>query len=156
MTRVLFVCLGNICRSPMAEVLFQEHVKKAGLANDIETDSAGTGAWHIGEPPHVGTQKKLAEKGLNTEGMRGRKLTEQDLKDFQYVIAMDAENLGEIHRMAGYDCDAYTARLLDFVEESEFADVPDPFFTGDFDTVYDLVNEGCRRLLAFIRERENL
>jgi protein-tyrosine phosphatase len=156
MTRVLFVCLGNICRSPMAEVLFKEHVKKAGLSGKVEVDSAGTGAWHIGEPPHEGTRKKLAEKGLGTEGMTGRQLTEEDFEAFQYIIAMDAENLGEIHKMAGYDSVAYTGRLLDFVSGNMVDDVPDPFFTGNFDSVYGLIDEGCRHLLEFIRERENL
>lgn len=156
MIRVLFVCLGNICRSPMAEAVFRHQAKEAGLEDKIEVDSAGTGGWHIGQPPHEEARRKLYEKGIGTEGMEGRQLTEADVKEFDYIIAMDAENLGEVHRLTGYDQTAYTARLLDFVSESDVADVPDPFYTGNFDEVYDLIEEGCRRLLTFIRERENL
>ncbi|HEX7064118.1 MAG TPA: low molecular weight protein-tyrosine-phosphatase [Bacillales bacterium] len=156
MIRVLFVCLGNICRSPMAEALFREQVKEAGLEDKIEVDSAGTGGWHVGEPPHEGTRLKLGEKGIGTVGMEGRKLSQTDVEEFEYVIAMDAENLGNIHKLAGRDSDVYTARLLDFVPENEVDDVPDPFFTGDFDEAYELIEEGCRKLLVFVSEREGL
>lgn len=156
MIRVLFVCLGNICRSPMAEGLFRDQVRSEGLADQIEVDSAGTGGWHVGAPPHEGTQEQLTKRGISIEGMAGRKLEKNDIEKFDYIIAMDAENLGEIHRMAGYDSHAYTARLLDFVPKTDLDDVPDPYYTGNFDEVFVLVEEGCQQLLSFIRERENL
>lgn len=156
MIRVLFVCLGNICRSPMAEAVFRHEVEAAGLGDRIDIDSAGTGGWHIGEEPHEGTRRKLAEKNISTAGMKGRQLSRQDLETFDYIIAMDAENLGDIHRLAAHDSSAYTARLLDLVPDSDIEDVPDPYFTGNFDEVYGLIEDGCRRLLALIREREDL
>lgn len=156
MIRVLFVCLGNICRSPMAEGLFRDLVESEGLADRITVESAGTGGWHVGEPPHEGTQDQLSKRGISTHGMKGRKFEKEDTEKFDYIIAMDAENLGEIHKMAGYDSDAYTARLLDFVPKVKVNDVPDPYYTGNFDEVFELIKKGCHRLLDFIREREDL
>jgi protein-tyrosine phosphatase len=156
MIRVLFVCLGNICRSPMAEAIFRKQVKREGLQDKFEVDSAGTGSWHVGEPPHEEAQKKLADYQVSSEGMKGRQIQEGDLDKFQYIIAMDAENLGHLHKIAGYDETGYIARLLDFVPGSETEDVPDPYFTGNFHEVYELIEEGCRELLAFIRKRESL
>jgi protein-tyrosine phosphatase len=156
MVNVLFVCLGNICRSPMAEAVFRDFVIKNKLEDKIEVDSAGTGNWHVGEKPHEGTLELLGRIGIAADGLRARQLTEDDLKSFHYVIAMDAENSGVIHRIAGYDKKAHIARLLDFVDGINHEDVPDPYFTGDFRQTYELINEGCKALLAYIREKENL
>ncbi|ATH94730.1 protein tyrosine phosphatase [Bacillus glycinifermentans] len=156
MIKVLFVCLGNICRSPMAEAVFNDMLNKSGLRQHIEADSAGTGNWHVGKPPHEGTRALLAEKRISCEGLYARQLMANDLEVFDYIIAMDAENEGNIRRMAGFAEKPAIRRLLDFVDDSKTKDVPDPYYTGNFDEVYELVAEGCRQLLNEIKKEHNL
>lgn len=156
MIQVLFICLGNICRSPMAEAVFRDLVKKKGLGEKISVDSAGTGSWHIGNPPHAGTTSLLKEKGISTAGMAARVVVDEDIEKFDYLIAMDAENIGSLRRMAQHPPKATISRLLDFVDDSEIKDVPDPYYTGNFKEVYHLVHRGCERLLDRIVKENNL
>ncbi|MGG3573554.1 low molecular weight protein-tyrosine-phosphatase [Bacillus gobiensis] len=156
MIEVLFICLGNICRSPMAEAVFRDLVKKKGLEGKISVDSAGTGSWHVGNPPHEGTSSLLKEKGINTEGMAARVVAEEDLEKFDYLIAMDAENISALKRMARNSGNTAISRLLDLVDESETKDVPDPYYTGNFEEVYSLVTRGCEKLLDRIVKEHNL
>ncbi len=156
MVRVLFVCLGNICRSPMAEAIFRSLIKEEGLAGKIEVDSAGTGNWHVGKPPHEGTQSILTKNNISFEGMKARQVQTEDVTAFDYVIAMDAENLGNLRKLAGYTKTGFIGRLLDFVPESEILDVPDPYYTGNFEETYELVGKGCRNLLQKIKEEKQL
>ncbi|MFC3885385.1 low molecular weight protein-tyrosine-phosphatase [Bacillus songklensis] len=153
MVKVLFVCLGNICRSPMAEAVFRDLVRKKGMEDQIIIDSAGTGDWHIGNPPHKGTQAILTKNNINFGGLTARQVKEDDLAEFDYIIGMDTENIGNLRRMAGYNKTGYIGRLLDFVPEAQINDVPDPYFTGNFDEVYDLVKKGCENLLEDILEK---
>lgn len=151
--RVLFVCLGNICRSPMAEAVFQQLVKEAGLDQLIEVDSAGTGSWHVGEKAHRGTRQVLARRRIPYDG-RARQVQETDFAGKTYIVAMDAGNMSDLRRRFGDYPRLY--RLLDFGDQSEVQDVPDPYYTQNFDYVYELVEQGCRGLLAFIRQEEQL
>ena len=100
MIHILFVCLGNICRSPMAEAIFREKVKKEGLADRIKVDSAGTGDWHIGKPPHQGTREILKAKRISDEGLFARQIKASDLNEFDYIIAMDTENVKNIKKLS--------------------------------------------------------
>lgn len=150
MVKVLFVCLGNICRSPMAEAIFKDKVRKEGLENQIFTDSSGTASWHTGKPPHEGTLKILDQYQISSDEMVGRHFTEKDAEDFDYIVGMDESNIRDIYDIAGKPENAKIFRLLDLTNERK--DVPDPYYTGDFQETYDLVNEGCRVLLEKIRK----
>lgn len=167
MIRVLFVCLGNICRSPMAEAVFRHKVKEAGLENRIEVDSAGTGDWHIGHAPHEGTRKLLDNKRIPWEGMKARQVNGDDFRQFDYIVAMDDSNVSNLRRIgsaagrasSGREPGGVSApqvcRLLDLVPEQPLRDVPDPYYTGNFEEVYELVAAGCDALLERIK-REKL
>ncbi|MDT8304626.1 MAG: low molecular weight protein-tyrosine-phosphatase [Anaerolineae bacterium] len=153
MIHVNFVCLGNICRSPMAEAVFTRLVAEAGLEDEIVVDSAGTGSWHIGEPAHPGTRRVLQRHGIDYTG-RARQVTREDMHPDHYVIAMDQSNLDELRRRYGGHPRLY--RLLDFAGNGAERDVPDPYYTGNFDYVYRLVEDGARGLLAHIRQEEGV
>ncbi len=154
-TRVLFVCLGNICRSPMAEAVFRHLVQQEGLADRFEIESGGTGGWHVGEPPHWGTLRELKERGIDLGGKRARQITAWDVESADYVVAMDRSNLRALQRYSGRNrLDGKVHLLLDFAGEVGVQDVPDPYYEGNFDYVYELVEAGCWGLLAYIRETE--
>ncbi|MRX73361.1 low molecular weight phosphotyrosine protein phosphatase [Bacillus lacus] len=156
MISILFVCLGNICRSPMAEAIMKHYAAEEGLKHKIAVDSAGTGDWHIGKPPHEGTRRILDSNTISYEGLLARKVEEKDLTSHHYIIAMDAENLGNLRRMAGYTKTGYIGRLLDFVDEANLSDVPDPYFTNNFEETYELISSGCKHLLQYIKKEHNL
>jgi protein-tyrosine phosphatase len=155
MVKVLFVCLGNICRSPMAEAVFRHKVKEAGLEGKIVVDSAGTSGWHAGEAPHPGTRRVLKERRIDYAGIVSRPVRLEDFREFDYIIAMDADNVRALRQMAG-SSPVNIRKLLEFLPESPLDDVPDPYYTGNFAEVYEMVAASCDHLLAHIRERENL
>jgi protein-tyrosine phosphatase len=160
--RVLFVCLGNICRSPMAEAVFAHQVREAGLEGRIEWDSAGTGDWHTGSAAHPGTLGILAEKNIAYDG-RARVFGHADLNAFDFIVTMDDENERAVNRLRNLAPGhrGVIKPLLSFapagspVHANFIREVPDPYFDGGFDTVFDLVSEGCRGLLAHIRAANN-
>lgn len=158
MIKVLFVCLGNICRSPMADAVFQQHVKDAGLVEKIMVDSAGTGSWHVGEQAHRGTRDVLKRNKISYNG-RARQLVQRDLTDFDYVLAMDNSNLSNIKRYMGGEDDAEVCLFLSYAQAAgtvDVSEVPDPYYDNRFDYVYDLVQKGSKALLAHIRKEHKL
>lgn len=142
--RVLFVCLGNICRSPTAEAVLR------CLAPDLEIDSAGTGAWHVGNPPHAGAVRAGAARGYDLSPLRARQLAAADFHAFDRIVAMDSQNLADIAARKPAGASARLSRLMDHVQDAPRAEVPDPYFTGDFDGVLDLIEAGCRGLVRDI------
>lgn len=152
---VLFVCLGNICRSPMAEAVFRHLVEKEGLSKQFHIDSAGTGDWHVGEPPHHGTRKKLDEHQISYENIYARQVHKNDFQTFTYIIGMDEDNLRNLKRLAK-DPSVQLYRLVDFIPNSTYTEVPDPWYTGNFDETFELVSAGCKGLLEFIKKEHQL
>ena len=140
----------------MAEAMFRDLVKREGLEGKIDVDSAGTGDWHVGKPPHEGTRKILQQYKIDSEGLQARQISTEDFGDFQYIIGMDANNIDNIKRLGTSGDHIVVKRLMDLVENQEKKDIPDPYFTGDFDETYDLVKEGCQALLKDIKENHQL
>ncbi len=153
--RVLFVCLGNICRSPMAEAVFQHLVNEAGLSEAIVVDSAGTAGWHAGEKAHRGTRAVLAEHNIPYDG-RSRQVTLRDFEQFHYILAMDRSNLDDLRRMAPQNTSAKIFLFMDYAENPSTHEVPDPYYDGRFEEVYGLVRQAAVGLLAHIRATEGL
>lgn len=157
MVRVCFVCLGNICRSPTGEGVMRHLVAEAGIADQIEIDSAGTGAYHVGEQADARARATAHSRGLSLTSI-ARQFLERDLDEFDYVIAMDRNNLRNIERLVGGRNRRAQIHLLRSLEpdSSTDLDVPDPYYEDNFDEVFDICEAGCRALLARIREDHQL
>ncbi len=150
MTKILFVCHGNICRSPMAEFIMKDLVRKAGLEDRFQIASAATSTEELGNPVHPGTQRRLAREGISTRGKTAVQLTRRDYQRYDYLLGMEQRNLSGMLRILGSDPAGKVHRLLDFTDRPR--DIADPWYTGDFDRTYDDVVEGCRGLLAHLLE----
>ncbi len=158
MIRVLFVCSGNICRSPMADAVFMDRVQKAGLSDKITCDSAGTGPWHVGEQANRGTLHQLEIHGIDYDG-RARQLSRADVDAFDYVLAMDETHLLACERLAGGSRPVNVSLFMQYAVQAGLStetEVPDPYYDGRFQEVYDLVDVGCDALLDHIRQQHNL
>jgi len=154
-TWVLFVCLGNICRSPLAEGIFRNLVERAGLADSFEIGSAGTGGWHVGEPADSRATMVASRYGVSLEGS-AQQVTVEDLERFDYVIAMDRDNLSVLERMAAAsEAEPELHLLREFDPTNTGDEVPDPYYGGasGFETVYEMVHRSCEGLLEHIRSR---
>ncbi len=173
MIRVLFVCAGNICRSPMADAVFQHLVREAGLAHQFKIDSAGTGSWNVGEKSHSGTLSILRKHNIPYDG-RARQLDYDDLNNFDYILAMDRENLSHILRLVnrgersaqdkmerfyGSANRPEVTLFLSYANQAgtvNISEVPDPYYDGRYEVVYDLVTAGCAALLNAIRQKHEI
>lgn len=156
--KVLMVCMGNICRSPMAHGYFEQVVREAGLQDRIEVDSAGTHAYHVGEPPDRRAQQTAGRRGVDLSGQRARKALREDFSRFDYVLAMDRDNYallaglcppGEEHRLRLF---------LEFAPQLAEREVPDPYYGGEagFERVFGMIEAAAQGLLADIRRRHDL
>ena len=151
-TRVLFVCHGNICRSTMAQSVFAHMVRQAGLENRFEIDSAATSREEIGNGPHYGTKNKLAKEGIPLVPHRARQLTRDDYLYYDYLMGMDTANIRNMTRIAGgSDPQGKIYKLLTFAGKGN--DVADPWYTGDFDATYRDVTEGCAAFLDYLTDQ---
>ncbi|WP_428604600.1 low molecular weight protein-tyrosine-phosphatase [Sedimenticola sp.] len=155
---ILFVCMGNICRSPTAHGVFEQLVEDAGLAMQIEVDSAGTHAYHVGHPPDPRSQETALGRGIDLSRQRARKAAREDFERFDYVIAMDRDNFNNLLAIAPAHQREKLHLLLDFAPELGLREVPDPYYggAGGFDRVFDLVSTASRALLDTIREKHRL
>lgn len=142
--KVLFVCLGNICRSPAAEGVFR------AMAPEVETDSAGTGSWHVGEPPYGPMQTAARDRGYDLSDLRARQFVAADFERFDLIVGMDGSNVDNMERLRPAGNETPVRLFTDYAPESGANEVPDPYYTRDFDGALDLVERCARGLVAEI------
>ena len=153
-TRILFVCMGNICRSPTAEGVFRHHAELAGMSENLDIDSAGTHAYHTGEPPDRRARAAAERRGMSLEGIRARRVVTDDFERFDYIIAMDEDNLSRLRDESPAEHRGKLSLFLEFASLTE-REVPDPYSGGSagFERVLDLVEEASRGLLETLSKR---
>ena len=151
MKKILFICHGNICRSPMAEFVMKHLVAEDGLSEQFEIASAATSTEEIGNPVYPPARRKLAEHCISCEGKTARQMTRQDYAYYDYIIAMDRNNLRNLRRMFGDDTDHKISLLMDYTQRP--GEVADPWYTGDFEATWVDVLEGCKGLLSYLNKQ---
>lgn len=158
MVKVLFVCMGNICRSPTAQGVFETLLSREGLQGHIQVDSAGTHAYHIGEPPDPRSQQAASRRGIDLSVQRARKVRPEDFLEFDYVLAMDRSNYEDLREICHPDYEERLRLFLEFAPQAGTPDVPDPYYGGaqGFERVLDLIEAAAAGLLAELRNRHRL
>jgi protein-tyrosine phosphatase len=153
--KVLFVCMGNICRSPTAEGVFQQLVARQGLEQRFEIDSAGTGDWHVGAPPDQRAQQAANLRNIDLSSLRARQVSVDDFTYFDTIIAMDHDNLNQLQRLAPENQRHKIRLLLEYQDGPTNREVPDPYYGGEngFEEVLDLIEAGCENLLGKLLNR---
>ena len=149
MIKVMFVCLGNICRSPMAEFVLKDMVEKQGLEKEFYIKSSATSSEEIGNDIHYGTRDKLIQKGISFEKRKATRLKPEDYKKYDYIIGMEDSNIRNIQRIVGGDTDNKVYRLLDF--SSNPRDIADLWYTGNFEITFNDIVEGCNGFLNYLK-----
>jgi len=155
MYKILFVCTGNICRSPTAEGVLRHHVEAAGLADKVMIDSAGTHAYHVGEAPDRRSVMAAKKRGIHIDGLRARKVAPEDFREFDLILGLDSEHLQHLKRMAPKDAKAHTDLFLEYCGGTGEKEVPDPYYGEEhhFEHVLDLIESGTKPLIEkFQRE----
>ena len=155
MIRVLFVCLGNICRSPTAEAVFRHHVRAAGLEQRVHIDSAGTSDYHEGYAPDERARAAAARRGYDLSGLRARQVSRRDFEEFHYLLAMDRANLADLRRLAPREHLGKARLFLEFSNGYRGHEVADPYYGGaqGFERVLDMLEDGARGLLGEVQKR---
>jgi protein-tyrosine phosphatase len=156
--KVLFVCMGNICRSPAAEGSFTKAVVNANLSDSIEIDSAGTHAYHVGEQPDARAEKSALARGIDISHLKARRAIEEDFDRFDYVLAMDYDNYRGLEKICPLGMEHKLQLFLSYAPHLNMSDVPDPYYGGalGFETVLDLVEAASEGLLDFIKDKHDL
>ena len=155
--KVLFVCMGNICRSPTAHGIFQQLVDEQGLGDSILVDSAGTHSYHIGNPPDARSRATAEKRGVDLSGLRARRFVSEDFHEFDYLLGMDEDNVRHMHSIRPEDASTDAHLMLKYSNQYTRPDVPDPYFGNDgFDLVFDMIDDASRGLLRHIRNQHKL
>lgn len=150
--RILFVCLGNICRSPLAEGLMRKYAAEAGIP--LTVDSAATSQLQIGKSPHPGTQEILAIHEVDDSGMFARQIETKDFEEYDYIIGMDRQNVFDLLQVAPEKYKDKVHLFLSISPEKEVQDIPDPWYTGDFDETHQMIHEGLVKWLAYLGKQK--
>ncbi len=150
-TKILFVCLGNICRSPTAEGVFRGLAAQAGL--DVTTDGAGTSGWHIGNPPDRRAQAEASRRGFDLSDLRARQITPADFDEFDLILGMDRSNLADMRATQPRGTSARVQLFLDYAPDQPLREVPDPYYDNNFAEVFDLVETAARGLIAKLQAK---